>query len=148
MQITSITGIGINVENTGILPNNSFITANVSGMIGHLDCSSGSMTSNVGRWIAPNGEDITYSNIDPFDVTVGSANDPGHLSIQQASGHFLTASFQGVYTCTIPDEIGVERSLHVGLYLNGFNSKFLPCCGQSSITDKFFSIQIPFPSHH
>ena len=79
--------------------------------------------ARVGSWIAPSGDNITYSNIDPFDVTVGSTNNPGYLSIQQASGHSLTVSFQGIYTCILPDENGVERSFLVGIYPNEFNSK-------------------------
>ena len=78
---------------------------------------------DVGSWIAPSGQDITNSNIDPFDVIVGDVSNPGYLSILQASGHSLTTSFQGIYTCILPDENGVERQIHVGIYPRGFNSK-------------------------
>ena len=78
---------------------------------------------NVGSWIAPSGQDITTSSTDPFDVIVGGDSNPGYLSVLQASGHFLTASFQGIYSCILPDENGVERQLNVGVYPNGFNGK-------------------------
>ena len=84
---------------------------------------------NVGSWIAPSGQDITTSSTDPFDVIVGGDSNPGYLSILQASGHFLTASFQGIYSCILPDENGVERQLNVGVYPNGFNGKTtINCC--------------------
>ena len=79
--------------------------------------------ANVGRWIAPNGVDLTNSTMDPFDVNIGDEQDPGSLVIQQRSGHIVTRSFQGIYTCIIPDAIGLQNYLHVGIYQNGFNSK-------------------------
>ena len=78
---------------------------------------------DVGNWIAPNGQDITTSGIDPFDVTVGGDSNSGYLSILQASGHFLTVTFQGMYTCILPDENGVENQLNVGIYPHGFNGE-------------------------
>ena len=116
-------GVGINYDGTGPLCNNSFVTANSSEMVAHLQCSSASTTPNVGSWIAPTGEDITNSNIDPFDVVVGDADNPAYLSILQASGHHLTSTFQGVYTCILPDENGIQTYLHLGIYPYGFNGK-------------------------
>ena len=78
---------------------------------------------DVGNLIAPNGQDITTSGIDPFDVMVGGDSNPGYLSILQASGHFLTATFQGMYTCILPDENEVENQLNVGIYPHGFNGE-------------------------
>lgn len=94
-------------------------------MVDDLHCSSSSTVANTGRWIAPNGIDLTNSTTDPFDVVVGDEQDPGSLIVQQQDGHIVTRSFQGIYTCIIQSENGVQTYLHVGIYRNGFNSKKL-----------------------
>ena len=116
-------GVGISYDRVGTLQNNTFITTDSSGMIGVLQCISGSLQPNVGRWISPSGQDITTSIIDPFEVQVGDQSSPGSLNIRQASGHSITTSFQGVYTCIIPNERGMEEYLHIGIYSHTFNSK-------------------------
>ena len=129
MLCFAITGIGINYAGTS-LGNNTFITVDNNGLFADIHCSSGSTMVNVGSWISPTGIDLTSSILDPFDVTVGDGDDPGSLVIQQASGHLLTNSFQGVYTCIMPDENGVQNYLHLGIYKNGFNgmlSSHNPC---------------------
>ena len=116
-------GVVIASEGHGLLSNNTFVRVNSNGMLDELQCVSGSRRANVGQWIAPNGQDITYSNTDPFDIAVGGVDNPGSLAIRQAIGQILTSAFQGVYTCVIPDESGVNRSIHVGIYSNGFSGK-------------------------
>ena len=88
-----------------------------------LQCISGSNSPNVGQWIAPSGQDITYSTSDSFDVELGGMNDPGYVDITLHSGQFITFSDQGMYTCLIPDETGVTCSLLVGIYLPALISK-------------------------
>ena len=95
------------------------------GQIQNLQCISGSRTPDVGRWIAPNGQDITYSNGDPFEIIIGRANDPGYLEIRQDARRSLRFTDQGIYTCLIPDESGANMSLHVGIYLPAYTSKLL-----------------------
>ena len=116
-------GVVIASEGLGLLSNNTFVRVDSNGMLDELQCVSGSRRANVGQWIAPNGQDITYSNTDPFDIAVGGVDNPGSLAIRQAIGQILTSAFQGVYTCVIPDESGVNRSIHVGIYSNGFSGK-------------------------
>ena len=82
-----------------------------------LQCISGSNSPNIGQWIAPLGQDATYSTSDPFDVVLGSMNDPGYMDITLHSGQFITFSDQGIYTCLIPDEAGVTHPVLVGIYL-------------------------------
>jgi len=120
----NVIGVGISYDRIGVLQNNTFITTDSSGTIGVLRCISGSLQPNVGRWISPSGQDITTSIIDPFEVQAGDQNSPGSLIIRQASGHSITTSFQGVYTCIIPNERGVEKYLHIGIYSHSFNSKY------------------------
>lgn len=68
----------------------------------------------MGQIVAPNGSYITSSSC----VTIGGVEDPGYISLRlQSSGD------QGVYSCAIPDENGVQQFLHVGIYYGAFNSK-------------------------
>ena len=97
--------------------------ADSSGRIDDLQCISASTTPNVGRWIAPNGQNITFTTGDAFDVTVGGQNNPGYLRIAIVPGESLGRLDEGVYACVIPDETGVEQTIHVGIYLNDFNGK-------------------------
>lgn len=93
------------------------------GIIDDLQCISDSTMPDVGIWIAPNGESTTFSTSDPFDVMVGGQDNPGHLSIAIAPGESLRGLDEGVYACVIPDVTGVQQTIHVGIYLNDFNSK-------------------------
>ena len=111
----------MNYLEVGLLENNTLVIANTDQTVSDFHCSSGSTTPNVGRWIAPNGNDFTSSTIDPFTVIQGDEQDPGSLIIQQANGYIITNSFQGVYTCILPDENGVQTYLHVGIYRSGFS---------------------------
>lgn len=111
------------VDNPGPIPNNSIIVTDNFGRMPRLQCISGSTLPNVGRWIAPSGQDTTYSTNDPFDIVQGDANDPGYVDISLHSGQFVTFNDQGVYTCLIPDETGVDQSVFVGIYLPALTSK-------------------------
>ena len=115
--------MGLSYIGIGLLNNNTFVTTDESGMMDDIHCTSGSETENTGRWIAPNGEDLTNSTINPFDIIVGGAHDPGSIVVRQASGHIVTRSFQGIHTCIIPDEDGVETYIYVGIFQHGFDSK-------------------------
>lgn len=110
-------------DNSGPLPNNSVVVTDNFGQMPRLQCISGSNSPNVGRWIAPSGQDVTYSMSDSFDVELGGVNDPGYMEIALHSGQFVTFSDQGVYSCLIPDETGVTCSLLVGIYLPALTSK-------------------------
>ena len=113
--------MGIHYLGVGLLENNTLVTADTGQTLSDLHCSSGSTMPNAGRWIAPNGNDLTNSTVDPFNVIQGDERDPGSLIIQQAPGHIITNSFQGVYTCILPDDNGVQSYIYIGIYRNGFN---------------------------
>lgn len=106
-----------------MLPNNSFITTDSSGMIDDLHCSSDSTIADTGHWIAPNGVDLTNSTTDVFDIIRGDEEDPGSLIVRLHHGHIVTRSFEGVYTCVIPMDDGIEAYHLIGIYQTGFNSK-------------------------
>ena len=113
------------ISNGRLAANNSIIQSGNIGNFGTLLCLSGSRTANVGRWITPQGRDTTYNMTDIFDVSVGGMDNPGNINISLEAGQSLGSSHQGVYACIIPDERGVEHTLHVGIYPPTFSSKFL-----------------------
>lgn len=114
--------------NSGVLPNNSIILTDNFGQLPQLQCISGSKSASVGQWFTPSGQDITLTTDDPFDVTIGGANDPGYLEISLHSGRILTIRDQGVYKCCIPDETGMTATFHIGIYLPQFRGSDLMCC--------------------
>ena len=113
------------ISNGRLAANNSIIRSGNIGNFGTLLCLSGSRTADVGRWIVPQGRDSTYNMTDIFDVSVGGMDNPGNINISLEAGQSLGSSHQGVYACIIPDERGVEHTLHVGIYPPTFSSKSL-----------------------
>ncbi len=112
-------GVALYLEGTGLVQNNSIIATTTTGRIGELQCISASRSADVGRLIAPNGNDITNNT---SIVTVGSITDPGFISLELQNSISFIRSNQGVYTCIIPDENGTQQYLHTGIYYGGFNS--------------------------
>lgn len=123
-------GVALYLEGVGPVQNNSIIRASISGRFNQLQCISGSTAANVGRWIAPNGEDITGILTDSFNVVTGDNTDPGFIFIELQLGHSLENEDHGIYTCIIPDETGDIQYLYVGIYQQGFNSKEINSCIQ------------------
>ena len=104
-----------------MIQNNSIIQEVSSSSIGQLECISASKSAHVGRLLAPNGNDITNAS---SIVTVGGTSNPGFLSLGLQSTTYLTSN-QGVYTCIIPDENGVQQYLHIGIYVGRFNGTYI-----------------------
>ena len=101
------------LENSGLFPNNDIIVTNNFGQPPRIQCISGSQMAGVGQWITPDGQDVTRSTDDQFEVIVGGVNDPGYLDIALATGRSLTHNDQGVYTCLIL----MKREPHVNFML-------------------------------
>ena len=108
------------------LMNNSLITADSNQRLGEFSCMSGSKQGGVGHFIGRDGKDITYKLGDPFHVGIGGIRNPG--SIQVSSANTLYATYQGIYTCRIPDETGNLVDINVGLYRYEFNSESMIIC--------------------
>lgn len=102
-----------------MIQDNSIIQAASTDSIGQLQCISASRTANEGRLIAPNGNDITNNT---SVVTVGNMTDPGFVSLELQNSAAFATNNQGVYSCILPDENGVEQYLHAGIYFGRFNS--------------------------
>lgn len=116
-------GVGIHYDGYGIVPNNSFVTTDISGTITSLSCISETTMPNVGQWLSPTGQDLTTENPSPFTVTLGGQDNPGYLNVQQSDGHIVTVSYHGIYQCIMPSENDVVSYLNVGIYPHNFNSK-------------------------
>ena len=102
-----------------MIQNNSIIQTTSTGRIGKLECISALKSANVGRLIAPNGNDIT--NVSSI-VTIGNISDPGFISLELQNDISFAINNQGVYTCIIPDENEIVKYLHIGIYYGRFNS--------------------------
>ena len=131
------------------LMNNSLIKADSNQQLGEFSCMSGSKQDGVGHFFGRDGKDITYKSGDPFHVSVGGKRNPG--LIQVSSYRTLYASYQGVYTCRIPDETDNLVDINVGLYRYEFNSESLITqlvtdrsisCIQRICDDTFLSLQL------
>ena len=108
-----------------VLLNNSALLTDNFGQLPTIQCVSGYAVANEGQWLSPLGVDLTMAPLNAFDITLGGQTDPGHLNVSLVSGQFLTIQDQGVYGCHIPDEMGRNASLFVGIYLPAFASKFV-----------------------
>ena len=103
------------------MPHNTALIANSSHQIGAISCHSASRERHIGRWIAPSGEDITFSSTDIFSVDLRSGDFPSYASLSLLPGEEFSASEDGVYSCVMPDENGVEHTIHIGLYHTGYS---------------------------
>ena len=118
-----ILGVGFWGTN-GPVRNNTALVADSSGSIGRIDCHTGSMDSSVGRWLSsPNGSYIMVTNDSIFSITFSQGPDiSSYNRFQLQPSVSFSSNEQGVYSCIIADEAGVEQTLHIGIYPFGFQS--------------------------
>ena len=122
---------------TGALPNNGIVIApNVtSGDRIRFQCRSGSTDTGVGQLVDLDGSTFNIGeNSGVFSVQrtwMGSVQS-GSLQFHNRAGTepALTAAHEGVYSCRIPDESGSDVDVNIGVYRNGFNSKYLHFSGE------------------
>lgn len=109
-------GVGLFHSELGAVKNNSVIVRNGDDF-GSLYCLSASTSHNIGRWLAPDGQDLRAGGSHPFLVIVGGEDDPGfvNVSVSPLSDTSLDG-WQGVYSCVIPDERGDEQIIHLGIH--------------------------------
>ena len=104
------------------ISNNSALIADSAGQIGTIYCHSASKQPHIGRWISPAGNDITFTSEDVFDVGLQSGSFHSYTTLT-TNGFSLSVADQGVYSCQIPDENGIQNTLHIGIYPHGYASK-------------------------
>ena len=93
--------------------------ANNGVLQGSFFCLSGRAEAGIGHWIAPNGQDFTTSGTHAFEVTVGGESNPGvvNISLSSSESRIPAGNWDGIYSCVIPDEIGTEQIIYLGVYL-------------------------------
>ena len=105
------------------ISNNSALIADSAGQIGTIYCHSASEQSHIGRWISPAGNDITFTSTDAFDVGLHSGSFHSYTTLALSNGFSLLGADQGVYSCQIPDQNGIQNTLHIGIYPHGYAGK-------------------------
>ena len=74
-----------------------------------LWCQSANPGSDIGSWQLPDGNAVSDDlSADPIHM----ANTPGQVGLLHSLG-IGSSPYQGMYTCTIPDEDGVNQTLVV-----------------------------------
>ena len=122
------TGAGFHVFNgasAGSQPNNGLAISNDagSGFRIRFFCRSDSLTLNVGELIGLDGNTFSGNDYLAIDNRVNG----GELRIENVVGSQqpLPASEQGIYTCRIPLQSGVNGTINIGVYPFGFNCEFV-----------------------
>lgn len=112
-------GVSLYHSSIGPLANNSVIRADNGFLRGSIFCLSGRMAAQIGRWIAPGGDDYTLTGTHPFEVSVGGQNNLGvvQISVSGSDNRFPAGHWDGVYSCVIPDETGTEQRIYLGIYI-------------------------------
>ena len=117
--------LGVGLWGSDPLPNGSAFIANATGYIGIVYCHSASRQPLTAQWIGPSGSDITDISTDSFVITSHSGEFPSYSQLQLGAGLSFTSAEQGIYSCLLPDENGVQRTVNVGIYPYGYASEHL-----------------------
>ena len=108
-----------------IIPNFSMIYAgqfydidvNSNGIVDALWCQSANSGSDIGLWYYPNGTQVPL-----FNGNFDQSNAPNPIFSKRFIGQIALArraglsGYEGLYTCIISDENGVNQTLVVGAY--------------------------------
>ena len=81
----------------------------LDGLNDGLWCQSAKDDSDIGSWKLPDGSAVPD---DLSAIPIYMANKPGQVGLLRVSG-IGNYPYQGMYTCTIPDENGVSQTLVV-----------------------------------
>ena len=88
------------------------IDQNDDGQNDGIWCQSALNESLIGVWYLPNGSPVpTQSGASPLESY--NTNVTGQVGLLRRGG---IASFQGLYSCIIPNENGVNQTLYVAAY--------------------------------
>ena len=121
------TGAGINVFHSDkggpkhALTNNSFLIARSNGIRFRFVCRSNATGTNIGYFIGLGGNGFNGNEF--FEVR---NNSPAEIFVSNSAEAQLaiTDRQQGIYSCRIPDDNGMEIEIGIGIYPSGFNSKY------------------------
>ena len=93
------------------------VDKNIDGVSDALWCQSANNSSDIGLWYYPNGTQLPF-----FNGSFGDNSAPRPLFSKRFSGQIALArrdgisGYEGLYTCVMPDENGVNQTLVVGVY--------------------------------
>ena len=93
------------------------VDQNDNGTTDGLWCQSANDGSNIGLWHYPNGTQVVL-----FAGSFGQSYDASPVFSKRFKGQIVLArtaglsGYEGLYTCIIPDENGVNQTLVVGAY--------------------------------
>ena len=93
-----------------------------------LWCQSDSNRTNIGAWYFPNGTQIPL-----FAGILGDSSSPSPLFTKQCPGQIVLGrkgpliGLEGLYVCVIPDVLGINQTLVVGLYADTSYNKNGEC---------------------
>ena len=85
------------------------LAGRLDGLNDGLWCQSSMYVSNIGSWKLPDGNTVSD---DLSAKPINMANRPGQVGLLR-NGSIGNSPYQGMYTCTIPDETGVTQTLVV-----------------------------------
>ena len=88
---------------------------NNDSIVDALWCQSANNGSNIGLWYYPNGTQVPLYNgeFESGPSPIFSKRFRGQIAIARNGG---LSGYEGLYTCIIPDENGVNQTLVVGAY--------------------------------
>ena len=95
------------------------VDQNGDGQNDGIWCQSALNESMIGVWYLPNGSPVsTQSGASPLESY--NTNVIGQVGLLRRGG---LASFEGLYSCIIPNENGLNQTLYVAVYRDGtFNN--------------------------
>ena len=95
---------------SAVLPNISIL--NESNLLNGISCLTALQTNiNIGEWYYPNGSRIGTQDDSPALYTLQRI---GRVDLH--SNNRISKLLEGIYTCIIPDDSGMNQTLHVGIY--------------------------------
>ena len=95
------------------------VDENGNGIADALWCQSANNGFDIGLWYYPNGNQVPL-----FTGKLDNINAPSPVFSKRFTGQIALArnygllGYEGLYTCIIPDENGVNQTLVVGAYRN------------------------------
>lgn len=106
----------VNLTNSELVTNQSFIFAGNNSYFNDLNLLCVGSVDNDIRWLDPAGENINNQNVDdPVFETRDELNNIGGTVLFQNSD-IDEGTSEGYYSCTAPDEEGIEQIIQVGLF--------------------------------
>ena len=110
------------------ISNNTLIVTVNSTFASAIGCHSGSLDSNNGVWIMPDGSELSQSNnIFIVDRNNATAHVHSFISLSVRKEIKLSSSMSGIYKCLINDIDGFEQVLSFQLFIDNLEGSTMSC---------------------